>query len=59
MRFLIIFLLASQSIFATTEDWGKTGHRTVGEIATTVLSKKVLKKIEALLDGESLALVSV
>ena len=58
MRFIIIFLLASQSIFAASEDWGKTGHRTVGEIATSVLSKKTLKKIEALLDGESLALVS-
>jgi hypothetical protein len=58
MRFLFIFLIATQSIFATSEDWGKTGHRTVGEIATSVLSKKALKNIALILDGASLALVS-
>ena len=58
MRFLIVLILASQSVFATGEDWGKTGHRTVGEIATQALSKKALKNISKLLDGASLALIS-
>ncbi|MBT7609801.1 MAG: S1/P1 nuclease [Bacteriovoracaceae bacterium] len=38
--------------------WGPTGHRTVGKIAETYLSKRVLRKVRKLLDGESLARVS-
>ena len=38
--------------------WGKTGHRATGEIAEKHLTKKAKKKIHALLNGESLAMVS-
>lgn len=38
--------------------WGPTGHRTIGEIAETHLSKKAKKQIDDLLRGEGLAFVS-
>lgn len=38
--------------------WGPTGHRTVGEIAEKHLTRKVRKKIDKLLNGESLAFIS-
>ena len=53
----LIFLLAT-TINSHAEDWGKTGHRTVGQIAQENLSRKASKAIASLLDGESLALVS-
>jgi hypothetical protein len=40
-------------------DWGQTGHRTVGEIASKHISKKTSTEIEKLLNGESLAYVSI
>ena len=40
-------------------NWGKTGHRTIGEIATKNLEKRSLKKINRLLDYESVAAASV
>ena len=57
--FSVVFVVffSSFSLIAS-EDWGKTGHRTMGEIATKHLSKKAAKKISALLGGESLAFVS-
>ncbi len=39
-------------------DWGKTGHRIVGEIAERQLTEEVKEKVYDLLDGESLASVS-
>lgn len=58
-------LLFSLSIIISTfankgpqPDWGQTGHRTIGEVATEHLTNKAKKKIEKLLDGQSLALVS-
>ncbi|MFM1888313.1 MAG: hypothetical protein RL501_600 [Bacteroidota bacterium] len=42
----------------STDDWGQTGHRVVGAVATQHLSKKAQKKIVELLDGHSLAWVS-
>ena len=54
---VFVVLFYSSSLIAS-EDWGKTGHRTMGEIATKHLSKKAAKKISALLGGESLAFVS-
>lgn len=56
--FLIAALLLSILSFASVEDWGKTGHRTTGEIASHYLSKKTKRKIEKILDGKSLALVA-
>ena len=55
---VVFIVLFSSSSLTASEDWGKTGHRTMGEIATKHLSKKTAKKISALLGGESLAFVS-
>ena len=52
--FILVCLLFSQSVLA----WGPTGHRVVGEIATQYLNPKTLKKVESILDGQSLARVS-
>ena len=38
--------------------WGQTGHRVTGQIAQNHLSKKALKRIENILDGYSIAMVS-
>lgn len=52
--FAVLFLSA-QFAFA---DWGKTGHRVVGEIATSYLNPEALAAINEILDNKSLALVS-
>ncbi len=44
--------------FASDNDWGRTGHRATGEVAQQYLSKKAQKKINEILDGQSLAFVS-
>lgn len=59
MRLLLLLVM----FFITTtgfsmEDWGQTGHRVTGEIAERHLSRKVKKKIDKILNGKSLALVS-
>jgi hypothetical protein len=38
--------------------WGNTGHRAIGEIASKHLSRRVQRKINKILDGQSLAMVS-
>tara|TARA_B100001175_G_scaffold102442_1_gene86890 strand:- start:444 stop:1208 length:765 start_codon:yes stop_codon:yes gene_type:complete len=38
--------------------WGKTGHRIVAEIANRNLTEKTIKKINIILDGESLPSIS-
>jgi len=56
-----IFIIGILFISITTSSkptWGPTGHRTIGKIAEKHLKKRVLKKIDKLLDGESLAFVS-
>ncbi len=60
MKKLIIILLVSilSNVLSAAEDWGKTGHRVVGEIAEKYLSKKAEKQISKLLDGHSLAFVA-
>ena len=59
MRILaFIFLLVTNLLFATNKDWGPTGHRATGAIATKHITKRALKKIDKLLQGESLAFVS-
>ena len=40
------------------DDWGKTGHRVVGEVADKYLSKKADKAVSKLLNGHSLAFVA-
>ena len=39
-------------------DWGKTGHRVIGQIAQNNLTETALKAVTELLDGETLATVS-
>ena len=55
-----IFLVISSQLFANVPApyWGKTGHRTVGEIANDYTKSKTKRKISEILDGQSLALVS-
>lgn len=55
--FLLIFIL-SFPINAIADDWGKTGHRVVGEIADRYLDEKAKRTIYDLLDGHSLAFVA-
>lgn len=53
---LILFICSS---FNTSEvKWGKTGHRTVGEIAENYLKSSTKRKIKKLLNRKSLAFVS-
>lgn len=54
---VITFFLVVNIGFAS-EDWGKTGHRAVGEIAEGYLNRKAKKEISKLLNGHSLAFVS-
>ena len=54
-QLLFILLLLPTLLFA---DWGKTGHRVVGEIAQRQLTPQARMAIFELLDGESLASVS-
>ncbi len=58
-KFIVVLLVSifSNGLFAA-EDWGKTGHRVVGEIAGKYLNKKAEKEITRLLNGHSLAFVA-
>jgi len=59
MKHLIgIFLLLLFSSFNNTSEWGKVGHRVIGEIAERQLTPDVREKVLELLDGQSLAVVS-
>ena len=51
----LLFLLVPAPANA---DWGKTGHRVVGQIAQDNLTPKALTAVTNLLDGETLATVS-
>lgn len=57
MKKLLVLMLV---VITTAESfgWGATGHRATGLIAERYLSKKARKKVNALLGGESLAMVS-
>ncbi|WP_040396110.1 S1/P1 nuclease [Aquimarina agarilytica] len=55
---LLSLFIGIHSSFALP-NWGKTGHRVVGAIAEKHLSRKALKKINTLLNGTSLAYVSI
>ncbi len=56
---LILSLLICINSTYALPSWGKTGHRAVGAIAEKHLSRKALKKINKLLNGASLAYVSI
>lgn len=55
--FLLMFV-SSFSFNAFADDWGKTGHRVVGEIAEQYLDSKAKRAIADLLDGHTLAFVA-
>ena len=52
----LLFLLLPLLSFGN--DWGKTGHRIVGEIAERQLTEEVKEIVYDILDGESLSSVS-
>ena len=61
MRSKFIYVLIAMFAFSFNVEaskWGATGHRVVGEIATSHLSKKAQREIKKLLNGKSLAFVS-
>ena len=61
VKVLLLFsaFLISVSAIANNEDvWGPTGHRATGKIAENHLTKRAKRKIDKLLQGESLAFVS-
>lgn len=61
MKYFFAFLLLVSMTLTAAEkrdDWGRTGHRATGEIATAHLSNKAKRAIDGLLNGESLALIS-
>lgn len=58
LLYLLLTLLFQPELTAHELDWGATGHRTIGEIAEKHLSKKTKKKINELLQGQGLAIVS-
>ncbi|MFY7670167.1 S1/P1 nuclease [Tenacibaculum sp. MEBiC06402] len=55
---IVALIMASQSIYSITDTWGPTGHRATGKIAEKHLSRRAKKKIDELLQGESLAFIS-
>ncbi|WP_151674711.1 S1/P1 nuclease [Patiriisocius marinus] len=61
MKSILLFaccVILSLNMVNASEDWGKTGHRTVGQISENHMTKKALKNVKELLGGESLAFVS-
>lgn len=62
MKSFFIFLLVGFLTTSTPSEssliWGPTGHRATGKIAEKHLTNKAKKKIDKLLNGESLAFVS-
>ncbi|MGB3345117.1 MAG: S1/P1 nuclease [Aequorivita sp.] len=55
--FSFLFLFFTTNLLAA-DDWGKTGHRVVGEVAEKYLDRRAKKAVSELLDGHSLAFVS-
>lgn len=62
MNIKLLFLVSLFFISFTSKDeavfWGQNGHRVTGEIAENHLTKKAKRKIDKLLNGQSLAFVS-
>jgi len=60
IKILVFFLFLGVASFGANNKpfWGQTGHRVVGEIAYSHLSKKAKRNIEKLLKGEGLATIS-
>lgn len=58
MKYLAILLFFTISFSYGNAYWGQTGHRVVGEVATSYLSGSAKRKIKKILNGQSLAFVS-
>lgn len=60
MKFILslLILLTLTAGYSNPYEWGQTGHRATGEIATQHLTKKAKREIEKILNGNSLAMVS-
>ena len=58
LRFSLLLISLVLLSFKPSEDWGQTGHRAVGEIATSYLTPEALQAVNKILDNKSLALVS-
>jgi hypothetical protein len=56
--FILIGFLNTSTSTEIAPAWGPTGHRATGKIAEKHLTKKAKKRIDKLLNGESLAFVS-
>lgn len=54
----LYFVLLAICIQSTALAWGPTGHRATGLIAEQYLSKKAKKKLQQLLNGQSLAMAA-
>ena len=55
---LSVFFISVSAIANNDDVWGANGHRATGKIAEKHLTKCAKRKIEKLLQGESLAFVS-
>jgi hypothetical protein len=58
LLYFLVFTLSTQISLSNNLDWGKTGHRVVGEFAEQNLTKRAQRKIDKILNGQSLAFVS-
>lgn len=58
MRIVVVVVLISAFFGHKVLAWGATGHRASGYIAEQYLKPRVKKKLKAILQGESLAMVS-
>jgi len=55
---LIINFFILINTLQANDDWGKTGHRTIGEIAENYLNNCTKRKLNKILNYDSLALIS-
>lgn len=56
---LIALCILSLNTYASLDDdWGQNGHRVIGEVAEQYLTKKAKRKINQLLNGQGLAVIS-
>lgn len=62
MKFKLLLLISTFLMISTSSDevvfWGKNGHRVTGQIAEQYLTKRAKRKIDKILNGQSLAFVS-
>ena len=55
MRLIIISLIGTLSFL----NWGSTGHRAIAEVASFYLTENAKKKINEILDGETIVTASM